>query len=174
MCLVSTAWHLLSLLENSQILTLSHLSLILQLQSHISNVFIISRFLFCPFLYISHPLSITLCGLVAKSCPTLMTMWTLSPPGSSILCPWNFPWKNAGGELPFPSPVDLQNSGIETGSALQADSLLIEAPGKPQFTNFIQSIYATENIRFYIFSFGIFKCLEFIFHWNFITIMGIT
>ena len=50
---------------------------------------------FCPFLYISHLLSITLCGLVAKSWPTLMTS-TISPPGSSVLCPWNFPGKNTG------------------------------------------------------------------------------
>ena len=34
--------------------------------------------------------------------------------------------------LPFPSPGDLPNSGMEPGSpALQADSLLSEPPGKP-------------------------------------------
>ena len=34
--------------------------------------------------------------------------------------------------LPFPSPGDLPNPGIEPGSpALQADSLLTEPPGKP-------------------------------------------
>ena len=34
--------------------------------------------------------------------------------------------------LPFPSPGDLPNSGIEPGSsALQADSLLTELQGKP-------------------------------------------
>ena len=34
--------------------------------------------------------------------------------------------------LPFPSPGDLPNPGIEPmSSALQADSLLSEAPGKP-------------------------------------------
>ena len=34
--------------------------------------------------------------------------------------------------LPFPSPGDLPNPGIEPGSpALQADSLLIELQGKP-------------------------------------------
>ena len=34
--------------------------------------------------------------------------------------------------LPFPSPGDLPNPGIEPGSpALQADSLLSEPPGKP-------------------------------------------
>ena len=34
--------------------------------------------------------------------------------------------------LPFPSPGDLPDPGIELGSpALQADSLLSEPPGKP-------------------------------------------
>ena len=36
--------------------------------------------------------------------------------------------------LPFPSPGDLPNSGIEPGSpALQADALLSEPPGKPSY-----------------------------------------
>ena len=35
--------------------------------------------------------------------------------------------------LPFPSPGDLPNPGIEPGSpALQADALPSELPGKPQ------------------------------------------
>ena len=35
--------------------------------------------------------------------------------------------------LPFPSPADLPDPGIEPGSpALQADALLSEPPGKPQ------------------------------------------
>ena len=35
--------------------------------------------------------------------------------------------------LPFPSPGDLPDSGIEAGSpALQADALISEPPGKPQ------------------------------------------
>ena len=34
--------------------------------------------------------------------------------------------------LPFPSPGDLPNSGIESGSpAIQADALTSEPPGKP-------------------------------------------
>ena len=38
--------------------------------------------------------------------------------------------------LPFPSPGDLPNSGIEPGSpALQADALSSEPPGKPAFSN---------------------------------------
>ena len=35
--------------------------------------------------------------------------------------------------LPFPSPGDLPDSGIEPGSpTLQADALLAEPPGKPK------------------------------------------
>ena len=37
--------------------------------------------------------------------------------------------------LPFPSPGDLSNPGIEPGSpALQADALPSEPPGKPKFS----------------------------------------
>ena len=37
--------------------------------------------------------------------------------------------------LPFPSPGDLPNLGIEPGSpALQADALSSEPPGKPRWT----------------------------------------
>ena len=44
--------------------------------------------------------------------------------------------------LPFPSPVDLPNPGIEPRSpALQADALLSEPPGKgPGGTTFLQTI----------------------------------
>ena len=36
-------------------------------------------------------------------------------------------------QLPFPSPEDLPNPGIEHGSpALQVDSLPFEPPGKPR------------------------------------------
>ena len=41
-----------------------------------------------------------------------------------------------GSGLPFPSPGDLPNPGIEPRSpTLQADSLLTEPPGKYQYTN---------------------------------------
>jgi len=42
-----------------------------------------------------------------------------------------FPRQEYWSGLPFPSPGDLLNPGIEPGSsALQADSLLTEPPGK--------------------------------------------
>ena len=47
---------------------------------------------------------------------SLATPWVVS-----CLCPWDSPGKNT---LPFPSPGDLSNPGIEPGCpALQADSL---------------------------------------------------
>ena len=44
--------------------------------------------------------------------------------------------------LPFPSPGDLPNPGIEPGSpALQADALPSEPPGKPMIYNAILILY---------------------------------
>ena len=44
--------------------------------------------------------------------------------------------------LPFPSPGDLPDPGIEPESpALQADSLLSEPPGKPHFIHNFSGIY---------------------------------
>ena len=44
----------------------------------------------------------------------------------------DFPGKNIGAGLPFPSLGDLPNPGMKPESlALQADSLLSEPPGKP-------------------------------------------
>ena len=49
-----------------------------------------------------------------------------------LLSPWNSPDKNTGAGLPFPSPGDLPDPGLEPESpALQADSLPSESPGKP-------------------------------------------
>jgi len=61
---------------------------------------------------------------------------TLCSPLDCILCPWNFSDKKYWSGLPFPSPGDLPNPGIETGSpALQVDSLPSELPGKPYSTS---------------------------------------
>ena len=47
--------------------------------------------------------------------------------------------------LPFPSPGDLPDAGIEPGSsALQADSLLFESPGKPPLPQGIGLMFATQ------------------------------
>ena len=66
-------------------------------------------------------------NLVAKLCLSLATPWTVDhqaplPMGFSRQAYWS--------GLPFPSPGDLPNPGIEPGSpALQADSLPSEPPG---------------------------------------------
>ena len=66
-------------------------------------------------------------GLVTQSCPTLATSWTvaLQAPLSMGFYRQEF-WSG----LPFPSPGDLSNPGIKSGSpALQAGSLLSELRG---------------------------------------------
>ena len=59
-------------------------------------------------------------GLVAKSCLTLTTPWTVAC--QALLSFWSSRWKYWS-ELPFPSPRDLPDPGIEPRSPeLQADS----------------------------------------------------
>ena len=61
-------------------------------------------------------------GLVAKLCLTLMTPWTVTCQAPLSL---GFSRQEYWSGLPFPSPGDLPNPGIESRSpALQADSLL--------------------------------------------------
>ena len=66
---------------------------------------------------------------VAQLCPTLWDPMDPSLPGSSVL---EFSRQEYWSGLPFPSPGDLPDPGIETGSpVLQADSLSSELPEKP-------------------------------------------
>ena len=68
-------------------------------------------------------------GLVANSCLTLVTPWTVAfqPPLSM-----GFSRQEYWSGLPFPSPRDLPDPGIKPGSpALQAVSLPNELRGKP-------------------------------------------
>ena len=67
---------------------------------------------------------------VAHSCPTLCDSMDY------IVCQaplsMEFSRQEYWSRLPFPSPGDLPDPGIEPGSpSLQADSLLSEPPGKP-------------------------------------------
>ena len=66
---------------------------------------------------------------VAQSCPTLCNPMDCShqaPPSMK------FSRQEYRSGLSFPSPGDLPDPGMETGSpALQADSLPSEPPGKP-------------------------------------------
>ena len=66
---------------------------------------------------------------VAQSRATLCDPMDCSLPGFSI----EFSGQEYWSGLPFPSPGDLLDPGIEPGSlALQADALPSESPGKPQ------------------------------------------
>ena len=63
-------------------------------------------------------------GLVAKLCPTLATPWTVA---HWIPLSMGFSRQEHWSRLPFPSPGDLSDQGIEPGSpVLQADSLPTE------------------------------------------------
>ena len=62
--------------------------------------------------------------LAPQSCPTLLTPWTVACQAPLSL---GFPRQEYWHGLPFPSPGDLSNPGIERGSpVLQADSLPTE------------------------------------------------
>ena len=66
--------------------------------------------------------------LVTWLCPTLCNLMVCGPPGSSI---HGILQEYCSG-LPFPFPGDLPDPGIElVSTALQADSLPSEPPGKP-------------------------------------------
>ena len=85
---------------------------------------------------------------VAQSCPTLCDLWTVAhqaPPSMG------FSSQEHWSGLPFPSPGDLPNPGIEPrSSTLQADALTSAPPGKPLNTR-IQSLrkspIETQNFR---------------------------
>ena len=66
---------------------------------------------------------------VTQSCPTLCNPMDCSPPDSLSM---EFSRQEYWSGLPFPSPGDLPNSGIEPRSpVLHADSLPSVPPGKP-------------------------------------------
>ena len=63
-------------------------------------------------------------GLVTKSCPTLAIPWTVACKASLSM---GFSMQEYWSGLPFPSPEDLPDPGIEPRSpTLQADSLPTE------------------------------------------------
>ena len=93
----------------------------------------------------------TLCAcLVAKSCPTLCDPIDYSQSGSSVH--GIFQARNWSG-LPFPSPGDLPNPGIEPRSpALQADALPSEPPGKPISLYTSIQLFQHHLLKMFIFS----------------------
>ena len=74
-------------------------------------------------------------GLVTKSCLTLATSCTIACQAPLSL---GFSSQEYWSGLPFPSPADLPDPGIEPRSpALQADSLPTELQGKPEIVHCI-------------------------------------
>ena len=70
-------------------------------------------------------------GLVVKSCPILVTLWTVAHQAPLFI---GFSRQEYWSGLPFSSPGDLPDPGIEPRSlALQADSLLTELLEKPSY-----------------------------------------
>ena len=85
-------------------------------------------------MYLFHSLGIA-SSQVSVSVSCLVMPYCLQPHGlqpTSLLCPGDFSRQGYWSGLPFPSPGDLPNPGIEPRSpALQADSLPTELQGKP-------------------------------------------
>ena len=76
--------------------------------------------------------------LVAQSYPMLCDLMDCNPPGTSAL---GFSSQEYWTGLPFPSPGDLPDPGIESRSpTLQGDSLLSEPSGKPARVKYKSSI----------------------------------
>ena len=70
-------------------------------------------------------------GLFAKSCLTLVTPWTVA---CQVPLSMGFSGQEFWTGLPFPSPGDLPDPGIEPASpVLQKHSLPTEPPGKPRW-----------------------------------------
>ena len=70
---------------------------------------------------------------------TIVTPWTVAHQAPLSM---RFSRQGYWSGLPFPSPGDLPNPGIEPRSpALQADSLLTELQGKPRIITQVKIIY---------------------------------
>ena len=77
-------------------------------------------------------------SLVAKSCPTLATPWTVAHQAPLSM---GFSKQDYWSRLPFHSPGDLPDPGIEPGSsALQADYLPTELQGKQTHIRILTTI----------------------------------
>ena len=96
----------------------------------------------CPVTFQFLPLMDGGDNLVSKVCPALASPWTVAQQTPLSL---GFPKHEGWNGLPFPSPRDLPNPGIEPRSpALQVDSLLTEPPF--QFLPLIRDYFPTPQI----------------------------
>ena len=65
------------------------------------------------------------CCLVAKTCLTLATPWTIA---CQVLLSMEFPRQEYWSGVPFPSPGDLLNPGTEPGNPTLAGGFLTTEP----------------------------------------------
>ena len=65
------------------------------------------------------------CCLVAQSCPTFATSWTLA---YQVLLSIGFPRQQYWSGLPFPTPGDLPNPGMEPASLALAGGFFTTEP----------------------------------------------
>ena len=97
-------------------------------------------------------------GLVTKLYLTFATLWTVA---HQIPLSMGFPRQEYWNVLPFPSPGDLPDPGIELGSpALQADSSPIELQRKPHQIYSLQIFSPNLWLVFFILLTGSFQTPE--------------
>ena len=76
--------------------------------------------------------------LVTQSCPTLCNPWAVAHQAPLSM---GFSRQEYWSGLPFPSPEDLPDPGIEPRSpSLQADALTSAPPGRPRFNPWVGKI----------------------------------
>ena len=88
-------------------------------------------------------------GLVTKSCPILVTLWTVACQASLSI---GFSRQEYWSGLPFPAPGDLPHPRIEPRSpALQTDSLLTELWRKPHLYTYMYIYIYTYIVQVYMY-----------------------
>ena len=82
-------------------------------------------------------------GLVARSCPTLVTAWTIACQAPLSI---GFPRQEYWSVLPFPPSEDLPDPETEPSSpALQAGSLLLSHQGSPHLHVYVAEVKINGN-----------------------------
>ena len=90
------------------------------------------------------PKRVLLCS-VTQSCQLSAAPWTVAHQAPLFM---GFSRQEYWSGLPFPSPGDLLEQGIEPSSlALQAESLPFESPGKPRLIKTISFTFVPNNCK---------------------------
>ena len=89
--------------------------------------------------------------LIVLSWSDSVTLWTIAKPSSSV---YGFPRHEYWSGLPFPSPGDLPDPGMEPASPLLADRLLTTEPPEKSFFPLIEPQFsraARKQLQFFFF-----------------------